>query len=268
MMEQAVSEKQPVVRKLKLASTIGPVESGIVAALAQAFTRRTGVAIEYTGAGTGQAMRMAETGEFDLVLAHAPVLEEEFVAAGMGTDRFAVMYNDFVVVGPEADPAGIRGARNAAAAFARIARAQAQFVTRGDGSGTHIKELEVWRKAGLECPQGAWYLVFKDGAKGSAATLAYSDKERAYTMADRATYMALKPELSLRVMAEKDEILLNHMTMIPVNPGRFPQVWHAEAMHFVQWLQGDEARGIIRGFGREEYGEPLFFPTPVEGQPA
>ncbi len=252
-------------RKLMLASTIGPIDAGIVGVLEDAFTAKTGIVVEHTGAGTGRALELAKTGEYDLVLVHAKALEEKFVADGFGTKRYDLMYNDFVIVGPASDPAKIRGMKDAAAAFRAIARAQALFVTRGDRSGTHMKELEVWKKAGIE-PRGPWYQVFADGTKGNAATLAFADGKQAYAVMDRATCITLKARMSLGVLVERDSILLNYMTLVPVNPAKLPQVRHAEAMQFIEWLQGREAQMIIRDFGKDVYGEPLFFPNSPEGK--
>ncbi len=252
-------------RKIMLASTIGPIDAGIVGALEDAFKKRTGITVEHTGAGTGQALKMAETGKYDLVLVHARALEEKFVADGYGTERYDLMYNDFVILGPANDPAGIRGESNAASALRKIAQAQSAFVTRGDKSGTHVKELEVWKKAGIE-PRGAWYSVFEGGAKGNAPTLAHANEKQAYTIMDRATYITMKPKITLQILVERDEVLLNHMTLIPVNPAKFPQVNHEGALQFIEWLQGKEAQIIIRDFGKDKYGEPLFFANSPEGK--
>jgi tungstate transport system substrate-binding protein len=252
-------------KKIMLASTIGPIDAGIVGALEDAFTKKTGIAVEHTGAGTGKAIQMAETGKYDLLLVHAKALEEKFVADGFGTKRYDLMYNDFVILGPASDPAKIRGMKDAAAALRAIAQVQAPFVTRGDKSGTHVKELEVWKKAGIE-PQGPWYRVFPEGAKGNAPTLAFTDEKQAYTVMDRATYITMKAKTTLQILVERDDILLNYMTLIPVSPAKFPQVHHQEAMQFVEWLQGREAQTIIRDFGKDKYGEPLFFPNSPEGK--
>ena len=252
-------------KKIMLASTIGPIDAGIVGALEEAFTKKTGIAVEHTGAGTGQALKMAETGKYDLVLVHAKALEEKFVADGFGTKRYDLMYNDFVILGPSSDPARIRGMKDAAAALRTIADAKALFVTRGDKSGTHVKELEVWKKAGIE-PQGAWYTVFEQGAKGNAPTLAHANEKQAYIVMDRATYITMKSKITLQVLLERDDILINYISLIPVNPAKFPQVHHKEAMQFVEWLQGKEAQTIIRDFGKDKYGEPLFFHNSAEGK--
>jgi tungstate transport system substrate-binding protein len=248
-----------------LASTIGPIDAGIVDALEEAFTKKTGILVEHTGAGTGKAIQMAETGKYDLVLVHAKALEEKFVADGFGTKRYDLMYNDFVILGPATDPAKVKGMKDAAAALRKIMEAKVLFVTRGDKSGTHVKELEVWKKAGVE-PQGAWYHVFEQGSRGNAPTLAFTNEKQAYTIMDRATYITMKSKITLQVLVERDDILLNYITLIPVSPAKLPQVRHAEAMQFVDWLQGRDAQLIIRDFGKDKYGEPLFFPNSPEGK--
>jgi tungstate transport system substrate-binding protein len=261
-----VAEPVPAQSKnIMLASTIGPIDAGIVGALEDAFTKKTGIMVEHTGAGTGKAIQMAETGKYDLLLVHAKALEEKFVADGFGTKRYDLMYNDFVILGPAIDPAKIKGMKDAAAALRKIMEAKSLFVTRGDKSGTHVKELEVWKKTGIE-PQGASYQVFAEGAKGNAPTLAFTNEKQAYTIIDRATYITMKSKITLQVLVERDDILLNYITLIPVNPAKFPQVRHAEAMQFVDWLQGKDAQLIIRDFGKDKYGEPLFFPNSPEGK--
>lgn len=260
----SAAETSPL-KKIMLASTIGPIDAGIVCALEEAFTKKTGIAVEHTGAGTGQALKMAETGKYDLVLVHAKALEEKFVADGFGTKRYDLMYNDFVILGPSTDPAHIRGMKDAAAALRKVADAKTLFVTRGDKSGTHVKELEVWKKAGIE-PQGTWYAVFEQGSRGNAPTLTHANEKQAYTIMDRATYITMKSKISLQVLVERDDILLNYISLIPVNPAKFPQVRHGEAMQFVDWLQGKEAQTIIHDFGKDKYGEPLFFPNSPEGK--
>ena len=252
-------------KKILLASTIGPIDAGIVGALEEAFTKKSGIAVEHTGAGTGKAIQMAETGKYDLLLVHAKVLEEKFVADGFGTKRYDLMYNDFVVLGPSNDPAKVKGMKDSAAALRKIMDAKALFVTRGDKSGTHVKELEVWKKAGVE-PQGTWYHIFEQGSKGNAPTLAFTNEKQAYTIMDRATYITMKSKITLQILVERDDILLNYITLIPVSPSKFPQVHHAETMQFVDWLQGRDAQLIIRDFGKDKYGEPLFFPNSPEGK--
>jgi tungstate transport system substrate-binding protein len=243
-----------------MASTIGPIDAGIVAALEDAFHRQTGIIVRHAGAGTGAALEMAKTGSFDLVMVHARALEDKFVADGFGVDRRDVMYNDFVILGPAADPAAIRGERSATGALRKIAAAQALFVTRGDNSGTHVKEKELWQKTGL-APTGAWYQVWERGASGNAPTTRYADERQAYVLMDRATYLTLKKEIRLQILVEKDVDLLNYIAVILVNPARFPKVNANGARRFADWLVSDEAQEIIKQFGVDRYGAALFFPN-------
>lgn len=251
--------------QIMLASTIGPIDAGIVSVLEDAFEQKTGIRVRHVGAGTGAALELAKTGKFDVVLVHARALEEKFVAEGYGTKRYDVMYNDFVLMGPPEDPAGIRGETSAVEALKKIAAAQALFVSRGDQSGTNVKELELWQAAGLK-PQGAWYRIYEKGAEGNAKTLLYTDEQNAYTVIDRATYLTLKNRLHLAVLVEKDPLLLNYITVIPVNPAKFPNVQYKEAMEFVDWLTSREAQLLIRDFRREEFGDSLFFPDSEVGK--
>jgi tungstate transport system substrate-binding protein len=250
----------PVV--LMMASTIGPIDAGIVGALEDAYRRTTGVDVRHVGAGTGAALDMAKSGSFDLVMVHARALEDQFVADGFGVDRRDVMYNEFVILGPPADPARIRGERSATA-LRRIVETGAPFVTRGDNSGTHVKELELWERAGLQ-PAGAWYVRYERGAAGNAPTTRYANERQAYVLMDRATYVTLRTEITLEVLVEKDPDLLNRIAVIRVNPARFPRVNAAEATRFVEWLVSDEAQRLIQSFGVSQYGEPLFFPNSAE----
>jgi len=251
-------------RMVLLASTIGPIDAGIVPLLEDRFEAETGIRVRHVGAGTGEALRLAETGTFDLVLVHAKKLEEKFVKDGFGTERIPLMYNDFVVVGPASDPAGVKGAKGGADALTRIAAAKALFVSRGDRSGTHIAELALWDKAGVK-PSGSWYVVYEKGNLGNAPTLEYTDQRGAYTVMDRATWLSLRGKLKLALLLEKDEALLNYISLIPVDPRRFPAVSHADAMKFVKWLTSPErGQKIIRDFGKEKYGAALFFPDSRE----
>jgi len=247
---------------IRLASTIGPIDAGIVGTLAELFEAKSGIKMEYKGAGTGKALEMAKTGDFDLVLVHARALEEQFVAEGWGTERIDLMYNDFVIVGPAADPAGISG-QTPAEALRRIMAKQAPFISRGDKSGTHIAELGLWTAAGLE-PQGDWYQVWEGGPQGNAPTLKYTDEQQAYTVMDRATYLILKNEITLKVLVEGYEELLNYITLIPVNPDKFPQVKYEMVMKFVDFATSNEGQTVIQNFKRDVYGEPLFFPNSAQ----
>jgi tungstate transport system substrate-binding protein len=243
-----------------MASTIGPIDAGIVSALEEAFRTRTGIDVRPAGAGTGAAIEMAKTGSFDVVMVHARALEDKFVADGFGVDRRDVMYNDFVILGPAADPARVRGETRATEALRKIAAARARFVTRGDRSGTHVKEMELWEKAGIR-PAGSWYVTWERGSTGNAPTTRHADQQQAYVLMDRATVLTLKNELRLRVLVEKDPDLLNDVAVIRVNSARFPRVNAADALRFVDWLSSDEAQGLIQRSGVDRYAEPLFFPN-------
>jgi tungstate transport system substrate-binding protein len=247
-----------------LASTIGPIDAGIVSALEDAFEKETGIRVRHVGAGTGEALNIARQGSVDLALVHAKSLEEKFVAAGFGTERIPLMYNDFVIVGPAQDPAGIKGMRSANQALRQLADHAASFVSRGDQSGTHIAELDLWKSAGVK-PSAPWYTVYEKGNEGNAATLKYTDQRQAYTVIDRATYLSLKDVVKLAILVEGDEVLLNRISLIPVNPQKFPRVNHADALRFVTWLTApDRGQDLIREFGKEQYGSPLFFPDSRE----
>ncbi len=244
-----------------LASTIGPIDAGVVGALEEGFEKETGIRVRHVGAGTGAALKMAEKGQFDLVLAHAKSLEEKFVKDGFGTERIAIMYNDFLIVGPADDPAGIRGMKTAAQALRTIAAKQATFISRGDKSGTHVAEMELWKGAGVK-PAGSWYVVYEKGSTGNVPTLRYTNEKMAYTVIDRATYLSVKKEVKLAVLVENDEAMLNFMSLIPVNQQKFPRANRAGAMQFIGWVTApDKGQLIIRDFGKDKYGEPLFFPN-------
>jgi len=247
-----------------LASTIGPIDSGIVGLLEDQFERETGIRVRHVGAGTGAALEIAKKGNVDLVMVHAKSLEEKFVQEGFGTERVALMYNDFVIVGPANDPAGIKGMKNALEALKRISEKGVVFVTRGDRSGTHVAEMELWQKAGIK-PQGSWYYTCPRGAEGNVPTLRHTDKMEAYTFIDRATVLAMQKEIKLEILVEKDEALLNFISLIPVNPQKFPKVNYTDTMKFVKWLTSPEkGQKIIADFGKDKYGAPLFFANSKE----
>lgn len=248
-------------RFLLLSSTIGPIDSGIVGVLENAFEKESGIRVRHVGAGTGLALDIARQGNVDLVMVHAKSLEEKFVQEGFGTQRIPLMYNDFVLVGPAADPAGIKGMKTAAEALRRIAEQKVTFISRGDKSGTHVAEMDLWGKAGIK-PSGPWYQVYEKGAEGNGPTLKYTSQQGAYTVIDRATVLAMKDQISLVVLVEGDEAMLNYISLIPVSQKKFPQVNATDTMRFVDWLT-DPQKGqlIIRDFGKDKYGAPLFFPN-------
>ena len=247
-----------------LSSTIGPIDAGVVGLLENEFENETSIRVRHVGAGTGAALDIAKNGNIDLVLVHAKSLEEKFVNEGFGTERISLMYNDFVIVGPPNDPAGIKGMKLATEALKTISQKGVPFISRGDNSGTHVAEKELWEKAGLK-PSGSWYIVYEKGSEGNAPTLRYTDQKGAYTVMDRATFLTLKDQIKLVVLVEKDEALLNYISLIPVNPKKFGKVNYEDAMTFVKWLTSPEkGQKVIRDFGKDQYGSPLFFPNSNE----
>ena len=251
-----------------LSSTIGPIDAGIVSALEDQFEKETGIRVRHVGAGTGAALNIATKCNNDLVLVHAKSLEEKFVADGFGTERIPLMYNDFVIVGPVADPAGIKGIKRATEALKKIMDSNALFISRGDKSGTHMAEMKLWAKAGIK-PAGSWYVVYEKGAEGNAPTLKYTDQKEAYTVIDRATYLSLGGQIKLAILVEGDEALLNFISLIPINKGKCPKVNTKDTKTFVKWLTSPKkGQLIIRDFGKDKYGSPLFFPNSLEWQKA
>jgi len=249
-----------------LSSTIGPIDSGIVGALEDQFEKETGIRVRHVGAGTGAALKMAEKGQIDLVMAHAKSLEEKFIADGFGIERIPLMYNDFVIVGPASDPAAIKGGKSATEALKKIMSKGVKFISRGDKSGTHVAEMELWQKAGVK-PEGLWYVIYEKGSEGNVPTLKYTDQQSAYTVIDRATYLSIKDQIKLVILVEGDEALLNFISLIPVNQAKFPRVNSKDTMTFVKWATSPEkGQLIIRDFGKERFGAPLFFPNSLEWQ--
>lgn len=245
-----------------LSTTIGPVDAGIIDELINTYTdQNPNKTVRYIARGTGAAITLAESGDIDMVIVHAKSLEEKFVADGFGTERIDFMYNDYVLVGPKDDPAGVAGSANIGETLQKIMDSESKFVSRGDNSGTHVKETEIWADAGLE-PSGDWYEVYEKGNEGNKATILYTDEQNAYTIIDRATVITNKDNLSnLAVLHENDEIMLNYITIIPCNPEHFNDINAEDAADFIEWLVGEEAQEIIKNFGVDTYGEPLFFPN-------
>ena len=245
---------------VRMSSTIGPIDAGIVPALVEAYGTKTGTAVTYEGAGTGATLEKAKSGKFDIVMVHARSLEDQFIAEGYGVDRRDIMYNDFVILGPASDPAGIRGMKSAPAALTRIAIMGAPFVTRGDNSGTHVKEMEVWQTAHIK-PEGDWYITYSLGKLGNGPSTAFANRREAYILMDRATYLTMKRDIKLVPLVERDPTLLNLIAVIRVNPAKFEGLNADAALAFADWLESEEAQLIIKNFGVKKYGEPLFFPN-------
>lgn len=267
-LQGGTGSKEGMNKFVMLSSTIGPIDAGIVGALEDGFEKETGIRVRHVGAGTGAALKIAQQGTVDLVMVHAKSLEEKFVAEGYGTERIPLMYNDFVIVGPKDDPAGIRGMAKATEALKTIAAKEARFVSRGDKSGTHVAEMEIWEKAGMK-PAGSWYEVYEKGSAGNSATLKYTSEKGVYTWIDRATFLTLQKEIKLEILVENDIDMLNFISLIPVSKKKFPKANYDAAMQFVAWLT-DPAKGqaIISDFGKDKFGGPLFFANSNEWRKA
>ncbi len=243
-------------RVVILSTTTSTQDSGLLDVLVPIFEQRTGYTVRTIAVGTGQALALAARGEADVTLAHAPALEKKYVAEGKLRNRRLVMYNDFVVLGPEADPARVRGERTAVAAFRRVAAAGAPFVSRGDGSGTNILELALWKEAGVT-PAAPWYI---ESGQGMGATLGIADDRRAYILADRATFLAFRKRLALVIMVEGDRPLLNVYSVLEVDPANGPRVNAAGGRAFAEFIVSPAVQRVIEAFGVDTYGRPLFVP--------
>jgi tungstate transport system substrate-binding protein len=242
--------------RLILSTTTSTDDSGLLNYLLPDFEQRYNCQVDVIAVGTGQAIKNGQDGNCDVILVHSRPREDQFVAEGYGINRLDVMYNDFVIVGPEDDPAGIKGMKVAAEAFEKIAAAEASFVSRGDESGTHSKELSIWKEAGLT-PEGAWYI---SAGQGMGAVLTMAGEQQAYTLSDRATYLAMQEKVQLAILVEGDEILFNPYGVIAVNPEKHPGVNADLAAKFQTWLTSLETQEMIAEFGKEEFGQALFTP--------
>lgn len=242
-----------------LATTTSTQDSGLLDVLIPLFERQSGLRVKTISVGTGAALALGGRGEADVVLVHAPEAERAWMAQGFGTERRLVMHNDFVIVGPPGDPAGAAGERSAVVALQKIAAAQATWVSRDDNSGTDQLERALWRSAGLTPKGQAWYMT---SGQGMGATLTLADQKNAYTITDRATYLARRPTLQSTIVVEGDRALLNIYHVMPVNPAAFPGVpVNLEGgQALAQFLVGAEAQSLIGDFGRERFGQPLFVP--------
>lgn len=242
---------------LTLATTTSTYDSGLLGVILPDFETTYGVKVDVIAVGTGQALTLGRDGNADVLLVHARALEDEFMAENHGVRREDVMYNDFVILGSEADPAGLMGMTDAAEAFRKIAESQAEFISRGDQSGTHTKELSVWDAAGIT-PEGSWYI---SAGQGMGEVLMLANEQLAYTLSDRATYLArLLQGLDLVVVVEGDPVLFNPYGVIAVNPGKNPQIKNDLANQFIDWIVSLPVQEMIADYGMSEYGESLFIP--------
>ncbi len=242
---------------LILATTTSTQDSGLLDVLVPMFEAETGYTVKTVAVGTGAALKMAEEGNADVLLVHAPAAEKELMDAGFGKDRMLIMHNDFVIVGPADDPAGIKGTLTAVEAFQKIADAGANFITRGDDSGTNKMEISLWGKTTADPNGQAWYI---DSGQGMGATLTITSEKQAYTLTDRATYLANKENLELEILVEGDAVLLNVYHVMTVNPEKWPEINYEGAIAFSRFMTAPETQAVIGEFGVDKFGQPLFFP--------
>jgi len=240
-----------------LATTTSTQDSGLLDVLIPIFEKNTGYFVKTIAVGSGQAMAMGQKGEADVLLVHSPAAEKKFVAEGYGIHRRLIMHNDFIMVGPPGDPAKIKGIKAASEAFKKIASAQALFLSRSDKSGTHTKEMDIWKAAGVKPEGEKWY---QQTGLGMGQTLSVTAEKKGYTLADRGTYLALKKNLGLDILVEGDAILLNIYHVIEINPAKWPKVNAAGGKAFADFMVSKETQDIVRTFGVDKYGSPLFFP--------
>ena len=240
--------------ELILATTTSTQDSGLLDALIPQFEKEHDYKVKTIAVGSGEALRLAGEGEADVVLAHSPKAEEDFMAAGNGESRLVVMHNDFIIVGPVDDPAGIKGATNAGDAFKKIATAEALFLSRGDQSGTNTKELSLWTSAGIQ-PSGTWY---QETGQGMGATLNVASDKQGYTLSDRGTYLAQKANLDLELLVEGDKALFNQYHVIVVDPKKHSNVNAEGARAFASFITSPTVQATIAQFGVKQYGQALF----------
>ncbi len=245
--------------ELILATTTSTQDSGLLDVLIPLFQQQTGYQVKTVSVGTGAALALGGRGEADVLLVHAPESEKQWMAQGNGTERLLVMHNDFILVGPSDDPARVKGTSSAVDALKKLASAQATFISRGDNSGTQQTELALWKQAQLEPKGQSWYV---ESGTGMGQTLTIADQKRAYTLTDRATWLAWMGKVDLPVVVEGDKALFNIYHVMPVNPARFPNVKinTVSARAFVEFLLAPPTQEVIGSFGREKYGQQLFVP--------
>lgn len=244
-------------REVILATTTSTQDTGLLDVIVPRFREKTGYFLKVIAVGSGQAIALGERGEADILLVHSPEAEKRFMDGANGVNRRLLMHNDFVIVGPGKDPAKIKGLRSSSEAFARIASSGSLFMSRGDSSGTHVKELKLWEAAGVNPNKARWY---QQTGLGMGQTLNVSSEKNAYTLCDRATYLALQKNLALSVLVEGDPGLRNVYHLIEVSAAKWPRVNAAGARAFSDFMVSAEVQKIIGRFGADRYGSPLFFP--------
>ncbi len=259
-LEENVAVKgQKGAERIILATTTSTRDSGLLDYILPVFEEETGITVDVVAVGTGKALEMGRNGEADILLVHAKASEEEFVAEGHGLERRDVMYNDYILVGPADDPVSLKEnyPKDIVGAFTAISENGATFVSRGDDSGTHKKELAIWEVAGIK-PEGEWYL---EAGSGMGDVLKMADEVLGYTLSDRATYLNMRDTLELEILVEGDENLFNQYGIIPVNPDKTENINREGAQKLMEWFLSDETQDLIGGYGVEEFGQPLFTPN-------
>lgn len=256
--EPAEKETPKENREMILATTTSTQDSGLLDYLLPIFKEDTGIDVKVVAVGTGEALKLGENGDADCLLVHAKEKEEEFIKNGYGVERHDVMYNDFIIVGPEEDPAKVKenASNDVVEAFKSISENEADFVSRGDESGTHVKENGIWEVAEIE-PTGDWYI---SAGKGMGAVLQMADEKKAYTLTDRATYLSMEDDLDLVIVTEKDERLYNQYGVIMLNTEKH-DIKEEESKEFIDWMLSEKGQKLIGEYGKEEYGQALFIPN-------
>jgi tungstate transport system substrate-binding protein len=247
----------PANANIILATTTSTQDSGLLDVLVPMFQEQSCYTVQTIAVGSGEAMKMGEEGNADVLLVHAPASEKTFMETGNGTDRFLVMHNDFIIVGPSSDPAGIKGTDSAIDAFKTIYDTGSPFITRGDDSGTHKKELSLWTSAELDPAGQAWYM---ETGQGMGASMIVASEKEAYILTDRATYLANKDNYQLEILVEGDTSLLNVYHVITVNQTQWPKVNYEGALAFAKFMIDPATQEVIGQFGVDTYGQPLFYP--------
>jgi len=247
----------PKQKNIILATTTSTQDSGLLDVLIPIFEKQTGYFVKTIAVGSGQAMKMGEKGEADVMLVHSPDAEKKFIADGFGVNRQLIMHNDFIIVGPGTDPAKVKGVKSSAEAMKMIAKTESLFLSRGDNSGTHAKEKTLWKKAEVTPAGQKWY---QETGLGMGQTLNVAAEKKGYTLADRGTYLALKKNLGLDILVEGDAALLNIYHVIEVNSTKWPKANADGAKAFAAFMVSKNTQDIIKTFGVDKFGSPLFFP--------
>ena len=244
-------------KNIILATTTSTQDSGLLDVLIPIFEKKTGHFVKTIAVGSGQAMAMGQKGEADVLFVHSPDAEKKFIAEGHGINRRLIMHNDYIIVGPSNDPSKIKGLKSSSEAFKKISSGKALFMSRGDNSGTNSKEKAIWKVAGINPEGEKWY---QQTGLGMGQTLNVAAEKKGYTLTDRGTYLALKKNLGLDILVEGDAILLNIYHVIEVNPAKWSKINAAGAKAFADFMVSREAQEVIKTFGVDKFGSPLFFP--------